>query len=185
MDNNFDQYRDQWAEERLVSKAQPQWYNFFPPFVLVQSWFLRPGRTPVIIDNTQSPPFTVMETSAELLYLLKQKDKDDKFGFTDESMADTRHDLPEVVRAKVKILGQFPIGAGLEEFLRNDIWHQEWNYSEIERLFLSRDMREKSQSAASLFAACARPGFLRYIVMNCRIENFPSWMRPAIYEIRP
>lgn len=41
------------------------------------------------------------------------------------SMDDTRHDLPEVVRAEVKILGQFPIGAGLEEFLRNDIWHQE------------------------------------------------------------
>ncbi|MCJ1349631.1 hypothetical protein MMC31_007872 [Peltigera leucophlebia] len=52
-----------------------------------KDWFLRlnpNGRIPVIIDNTQSPPFTVMETSAELLYLLKKEDKDDKFGFTDE-----------------------------------------------------------------------------------------------------
>ena len=42
------------------------------------------GRIPVIVDNTQSPPFPVMETSAELLYLLKLADKDDKFGFKDE-----------------------------------------------------------------------------------------------------
>jgi glutathione S-transferase len=42
------------------------------------------GRIPVLVDNTQSPPFTVMETSAELLYLLKFADKDDRFGFTDE-----------------------------------------------------------------------------------------------------
>jgi len=50
-------------------------------------WFLRlnpNGRIPVIIDNSQSPPFTVMETSAELLYLLKFADKEDKFGFKDE-----------------------------------------------------------------------------------------------------
>lgn len=42
------------------------------------------GRIPVLVDNTASPPFTVMETSAELLYLLKFADKDDKFGFKDE-----------------------------------------------------------------------------------------------------
>lgn len=42
------------------------------------------GRIPVLVDNTQSPPFPVMETSAELLYLLKFADKDDKFGFKDE-----------------------------------------------------------------------------------------------------
>ncbi|MCJ1425022.1 hypothetical protein MMC29_002910 [Sticta canariensis] len=52
-----------------------------------KDWFLRlnpNGRIPVIVDNDQSPPFTVMETSAELLYLLKLADKEDKFGFTDE-----------------------------------------------------------------------------------------------------
>jgi len=52
-----------------------------------KEWFLRlnpNGRIPVLVDNSQSPPFTVMETSAELLYLLKFADKDDKFGFTDE-----------------------------------------------------------------------------------------------------
>ena len=37
----------------------------------------------MIVDNSVSPPFPVMETSAELLYLLKF-DKDGKFGFTDE-----------------------------------------------------------------------------------------------------
>ncbi|KAF2168931.1 hypothetical protein M409DRAFT_65275 [Zasmidium cellare ATCC 36951] len=50
-------------------------------------WFLRldpNGRIPILIDNTQSPPFTVHETSAELFYLLKFADKQDKFGFTND-----------------------------------------------------------------------------------------------------
>jgi len=42
------------------------------------------GRIPVIVDNTITPPHAVMETSAELLYLLKFADKEDKFGFKDE-----------------------------------------------------------------------------------------------------
>lgn len=42
------------------------------------------GRIPVLVDNTESPPFTCMETSAELLYLLKFADKNDVFGFKDE-----------------------------------------------------------------------------------------------------
>ncbi len=42
------------------------------------------GRIPVLVDNTKTPPFTVMETSAELLYLLKEFDTKDKFGFQDE-----------------------------------------------------------------------------------------------------
>ncbi|KAF2006169.1 glutathione S-transferas-like protein [Amniculicola lignicola CBS 123094] len=48
-----------------------------------KDWFLRlnpNGRIPVIIDNTQSPPHSVMETSAELLYLLKF-DTDHHFSF--------------------------------------------------------------------------------------------------------
>ena len=52
-----------------------------------KDWFLRlnpNGRIPVILDATKSPPFPVMETSAELLYLLKTVDKKDAFGFTDE-----------------------------------------------------------------------------------------------------
>ncbi|KAL9045685.1 MAG: hypothetical protein Q9214_001309 [Letrouitia sp. 1 TL-2023] len=49
-------------------------------------WFLRlnpNGRIPIIIDNNRSPPFTVMETSAELLYLLDVADRDNVLGFED------------------------------------------------------------------------------------------------------
>ncbi|KAK4615795.1 Disulfide-bond oxidoreductase [Fulvia fulva] len=56
-----------------------------------KDWFLKldPNgrymcRIPVLVDNTQSPPFTVHETSAELFYLLKFADKQDKFGFSDD-----------------------------------------------------------------------------------------------------
>lgn len=42
------------------------------------------GRIPVLVDNSTTPPFTVMETSAELLYLLKFADSRDVFGFKDE-----------------------------------------------------------------------------------------------------
>ncbi|KAF4631464.1 hypothetical protein G7Y89_g6665 [Cudoniella acicularis] len=48
-----------------------------------KDWFLRLNPN-VLIDNTKTPPFSVMETSAELLYLLKEFDKEDEFGFKDE-----------------------------------------------------------------------------------------------------
>lgn len=52
-----------------------------------KEWFLRldpNGRIPVLVDNTQNPPFPCHETSAIMLYLLKFADKEDKFGFKDE-----------------------------------------------------------------------------------------------------
>ncbi|KAF2763047.1 glutathione S-transferase [Pseudovirgaria hyperparasitica] len=52
-----------------------------------KDWFLKlnpNGRIPVLIDNTQNPPFPVMETSAELLYLFKEEDKKAAFGYTDD-----------------------------------------------------------------------------------------------------
>lgn len=42
------------------------------------------GRIPTLVDNSQSPPFPVHETSAQLFYLLKFADKKDVFGFTDD-----------------------------------------------------------------------------------------------------
>ncbi|THX54821.1 hypothetical protein D6D06_05260 [Aureobasidium pullulans] len=52
-----------------------------------KDWYLRlnpNGRIPTIVDNTKNRPFPVMETSAELLYLVKKFDKDGLFTFDDE-----------------------------------------------------------------------------------------------------
>ncbi|KAI1495962.1 glutathione S-transferase [Biscogniauxia marginata] len=52
-----------------------------------KEWFLRlnpNGRIPVVIDNRHNPPVTVHESSAALIYLLKNADKEKKFGFEDE-----------------------------------------------------------------------------------------------------
>ena len=42
------------------------------------------ARIPFLIDNTQSPPFTVMETAAIMLYLLDLADKDNVLRFEDK-----------------------------------------------------------------------------------------------------
>jgi len=51
-----------------------------------RDWFLAinpNGRIPVIIDNTVSPPFSVHETSAQLVYLADKFDTKHEFTFTD------------------------------------------------------------------------------------------------------
>ncbi|KAL1901070.1 hypothetical protein Sste5346_002137 [Sporothrix stenoceras] len=53
-------------------------------------WFLRlnpNGRIPVLLDNVQSPPLPVMETSAELLYLARQVDTRNVFSFAENDTA--------------------------------------------------------------------------------------------------
>ena len=52
-----------------------------------KEWYLRlnpNGRIPVLVDNNKNPPFPVMETSAELLYLLNEYDPEDAFGFKND-----------------------------------------------------------------------------------------------------
>ncbi|MCJ1267531.1 hypothetical protein MMC22_007416 [Lobaria immixta] len=49
-----------------------------------KDWYLRlnpNGKIPTLIDNNQSPPFSVMESSAELLYLQATYDTNNEFGF--------------------------------------------------------------------------------------------------------
>ncbi|KAF9888829.1 hypothetical protein FE257_008198 [Aspergillus nanangensis] len=51
-----------------------------------KEWFLRinpNGRIPVLIDNAKQPPHAVMESSAELMYLVNTIDKDHIFWFSD------------------------------------------------------------------------------------------------------
>ncbi|KAF7594030.1 hypothetical protein BBP40_010308 [Aspergillus hancockii] len=51
-----------------------------------KNWFLRlnpNGRIPILIDNTKTPPHAIMESSAELLYLISTADKDNIFWFSD------------------------------------------------------------------------------------------------------
>lgn len=76
--------------EELGAKYGTQWTTSvinISTNVQKDEWFLRlnpNGRIPTLVDNTQSPPVPVIETSAQLLYLLKFFDKEDAFGFKDE-----------------------------------------------------------------------------------------------------
>lgn len=72
-----DVYGTQWTTTKINIMTNVQ----------KEDWFLRldpNGRIPVLVDNTKSPIFTVHETSAELLYLLKEFDRNDQFGFKDD-----------------------------------------------------------------------------------------------------
>jgi glutathione S-transferase len=42
------------------------------------------GKIPVLIDNKQSPPFAIIESPAQFLYLLELADKDHILGFSDK-----------------------------------------------------------------------------------------------------
>src|ERR1700744_4288510 len=69
----------------MVPPPRSQWYHSpVSPTQLPLTSSSHAGRIPVLVDNTQSPPFPVMETSAELFYLLKFYDKKDVFGFTND-----------------------------------------------------------------------------------------------------
>ncbi|KAJ5959003.1 glutathione S-transferase [Penicillium vulpinum] len=51
-----------------------------------KDWFLRlnpNGRIPILIDNNTSPPHVVMESSAELFYLVNLADRNNLFWFSD------------------------------------------------------------------------------------------------------
>jgi glutathione S-transferase len=75
--------------EELALKYGTTWTTTFVNIMTNEQkkdWFLRlnpNGRIPVLVDNNQSPPFPVMETSAELLYLIDHYDPDKAFGFAD------------------------------------------------------------------------------------------------------
>lgn len=74
-----------------------------------KDWFLRldpNGRIPVILDNTKKPPFPVMETSAELLYLLKEYDSNDAFGFKDEFERNQAVCFPQLATAFDPLVGE-------------------------------------------------------------------------------
>jgi glutathione S-transferase len=48
---------------------------------LLEGFDFFPARIPILIDNTQTPPFVIMESLAELLYLQETVDKNNIFGF--------------------------------------------------------------------------------------------------------
>lgn len=72
-----DVYRTEWTTTLINISTNEQ----------KKEWFLRlnpNGRIPTLVDNTRSPPFPVIETSAQLLYLIDTYDKRHEFGFSDE-----------------------------------------------------------------------------------------------------
>jgi hypothetical protein len=71
-----------------------------------------PGRIPLLIDNTQTPPFTVMESSAELIYLQDTLDKDNVFGF------DNKVEQSEAVQWLIFWQASQPMQSNLNYFSR-------------------------------------------------------------------
>lgn len=72
----------QMSKRKIGTSASIQMVRKHQEFKIYQDSDPCLGRIPIIIDATQSPAFTVMETSAELLYLLRS-DSRNIFGFKD------------------------------------------------------------------------------------------------------
>ena len=72
-----DLYGTEWSTSLLQTRTNEQ----------KKDWFLRlnpNGRIPALIDNSVSPPFPVLETSAQMFYLVEKYDKNNALGFKDE-----------------------------------------------------------------------------------------------------
>lgn len=86
-----DAYGIEWTTSLIDLETDEQkegWFLHLNPNGMIKSNFDRLilnycflGRIPILIDNTLTPPFPVMESSAEVLYLFDAFDKDKIFGF--------------------------------------------------------------------------------------------------------
>ncbi|PQE24044.1 glutathione S-transferase protein [Rutstroemia sp. NJR-2017a BVV2] len=95
-------YGTEWTTSLIDLETDEQkesWFLHLNPNGMINSsfscWLLNcylQGKIPILIDNTLTPPFPVMESSAELLYLIDMFDKDCIFGF------DSKHEHSEAVQ---------------------------------------------------------------------------------------